>query len=141
MNVISTSGSVHKIASTLWDHTTVPVKLDTSSMSTTEPATVRQPMCNHPSQTIFQIKHLPIIIMICIVTILCEQLIMKCLDQYENSILDIDECGRNNGGCHGTCLNIDGSFRCGCEVGYELELDGISCRGNTTSGNCTELIK
>ena len=48
---------------------------------------------------------------------------------------DIDECRRNNGGCSGQCFNNLGSYSCGCEEGYELELDGSTCTGMLTGSN------
>ena len=43
--------------------------------------------------------------------------------------LDIDECSSNNGGCAQVCTNTPGSYTCGCNPGYELDGDGLSCNG------------
>ena len=42
---------------------------------------------------------------------------------------DINECLENNGGCQQVCNNIPGSLQCSCKPGYELDTDGINCRG------------
>ena len=41
----------------------------------------------------------------------------------------IDECAFNNGGCGHLCIDTQASFACACPVGFELERNGISCRG------------
>ena len=50
---------------------------------------------------------------------------------------DIDECSDGTHVCtpH-TCINTDGSYTCGCNTGYLLETDEITCRGMCT---CTEV--
>ncbi|XP_039615423.1 fibrillin-2 isoform X1 [Polypterus senegalus] len=41
---------------------------------------------------------------------------------------DVNECVENPGIClNGHCINMDGSFRCECPVGYGLDVSGISC--------------
>jgi len=42
--------------------------------------------------------------------------------------ININECSRNNGGCSHTCMDTDGSYRCGCPEGLTLGLDGHQCR-------------
>ena len=43
---------------------------------------------------------------------------------YPNAIskkcVDFDECVIDNGGCHHSCINLEGSFKCGCRPGFEL---------------------
>ena len=34
---------------------------------------------------------------------------------------DINECLVNNGGCIDVCNNLDGSYQCTCDIGYEFE--------------------
>ena len=42
--------------------------------------------------------------------------------------LDINECDDDsNGGCDTACINTVGSFYCGCDEGYSLDLDGRGC--------------
>lgn len=41
---------------------------------------------------------------------------------------DIDECV-NNPCVNGQCINTDGSFRCECPMGYNLDISGIRCEG------------
>lgn len=40
---------------------------------------------------------------------------------------DVNECGRQNGGCAQVCYNQPGSFRCACYSGYLLAPDGRAC--------------
>ena len=42
---------------------------------------------------------------------------------------DIDECARVND-CQQLCTDTDGSFSCGCEIGYALDPNGYTCAGN-----------
>jgi len=44
-------------------------------------------------------------------------------------IEDIDECANLNGGCSGTCVNTEGSYYCGCTVGWQLAQNGRLCIG------------
>ena len=41
----------------------------------------------------------------------------------------MNECQTNNGGCNQTCTNSYGSFKCFCDVGYSLAIDGLDCDG------------
>ena len=43
--------------------------------------------------------------------------------------LDTDECAVNMGGCMQTCTNQVGSYQCGCNDGYDLDVDQHSCVG------------
>ena len=45
------------------------------------------------------------------------------------TILDIDECMSDNGGCNQTCTNIYGSFECSCGTGYHLAANNLDCDG------------
>ena len=42
---------------------------------------------------------------------------------------DINECEENTDGCSQNCRNTPGSFRCGCNPGFELIIDDRTCRG------------
>ncbi|XP_031467853.1 bone morphogenetic protein 1-like [Phasianus colchicus] len=45
---------------------------------------------------------------------------------------EVDECSRpNNGGCEQRCINTLGSYKCGCEPGYELAADKRRCEGES----------
>lgn len=46
-----------------------------------------------------------------------------------NYHVDVDECDENTDGCFQTCTNTVGSFRCGCNLGYELNSDERTCHG------------
>ena len=43
-------------------------------------------------------------------------------------VLDIDECNGDHVCDHG-CTNVNGSFACSCDSGYELQSDGRTCEG------------
>lgn len=47
---------------------------------------------------------------------------------------DVNECLTPGRCAHGRCSNLEGSFRCSCEQGYEVTSDGKSCQG-------TEMLK
>ena len=40
---------------------------------------------------------------------------------------DVNECAQQNGGCAHTCINLEGTFACACDVGYVLNPDGLTC--------------
>ena len=42
---------------------------------------------------------------------------------------DIDECSDKTDGCSQMCTNTNGSFICGCNTGFQLNNDGITCNG------------
>lgn len=45
-------------------------------------------------------------------------------------VIDVNECIENPGICtNGLCINTDGSFRCECPMGYNLDYTGITCVG------------
>ena len=43
--------------------------------------------------------------------------------------LEIDECSDGTHDCSHTCTNTEGSFTCGCNSGYLLDVNGKSCIG------------
>ena len=45
------------------------------------------------------------------------------------SIVDIDECNTNNGGCKDCCVNTNGSYYCTCDTGYSLDSNKHDCSG------------
>ena len=45
------------------------------------------------------------------------------------SLLDINECLTNNGGCAHNCTNYNGTYGCSCASGYTLNANGKSCTG------------
>lgn len=48
----------------------------------------------------------------------------------------MNECLENPGVCqNGICINTDGSFRCECPFGYNLDYTGVKCVGEMTSEN------
>ncbi|KAG8127116.1 hypothetical protein E2320_022244 [Naja naja] len=62
---------------------------------------------------------------------------------------DVNECAENLGICiNGACINTDGSFRCECPFGYNLDYTGVNCVdtdecsiGNPCgNGTCTNVI-
>ncbi|ELU00391.1 hypothetical protein CAPTEDRAFT_221124 [Capitella teleta] len=55
-------------------------------------------------------------------------------------VKEYDECASEIHGCHHTCVNTLGGFRCECNIGYELHSDGKKCEDacggyiNTSNG-------
>lgn len=44
--------------------------------------------------------------------------------------VDVNECELNLDSCaNGRCVNLEGSYRCECERGFKLSLDGKQCLG------------
>uniref|UniRef100_A0A0N5A821 Metalloendopeptidase n=1 Tax=Syphacia muris TaxID=451379 RepID=A0A0N5A821_9BILA len=41
---------------------------------------------------------------------------------------DLDECQNNKGGCEQICINTIGSYRCECDIGFVLAVDGKHCK-------------
>lgn len=49
---------------------------------------------------------------------------------------DVNECSENLGVCiNGACINTDGSFRCECPFGYNLDYTGVNCVGEALWGS------
>ena len=47
---------------------------------------------------------------------------------------DINECSDDDSnGCNQTCTNIDGSYACYCNTGYELGIDDETCIGKSAN--------
>ena len=45
---------------------------------------------------------------------------------------DINECTENGRLCvNGECINLDGSYRCECNPGFQLSPDGAFCLGKS----------
>ena len=53
----------------------------------------------------------------------------KIIHTYITNHLDIDECSDGTHYCSQTCTNTVGSFTCGCNYGYLLDVDGTTCNG------------
>ena len=48
------------------------------------------------------------------------------------TISDIDECELGTDACNGgmaTCTNTEGGYTCSCPPGFDLLMDGITCKG------------
>ena len=41
--------------------------------------------------------------------------------------IDVNECATNNGGCNHLCINAPGTATCGCNAGFFLAVDGVTC--------------
>ena len=55
-------------------------------------------------------------------------------DRYEAEIIslfviDLNECGEDNGGCNQLCTNQGGYHQCHCLFGFTLNSDGRICDG------------
>ena len=42
-------------------------------------------------------------------------------------VVDIDECQDGTDPCGTTCNNTLGGFACGCDIGYSIASDLVSC--------------
>ena len=54
--------------------------------------------------------------------------------------LDVNECEIGNGGCEGSCENIDGSYYCTCPDGFGLGPNGHECDGKRWFGSLSWLV-
>ena len=56
-------------------------------------------------------------------------------------ILEINECKVRNPDlrhdCRDICINTEGSFRCDCRKGFELQPDGKTCSGSNRNRHLT----
>lgn len=62
------------------------------------------------------------------------KIIRNLYTQYNSSkfiYLDIDECQTTSVCNNGICDNIEGSYRCRCDEGFEYDEDGKKCVGKT----------
>ena len=46
-------------------------------------------------------------------------------------ILDIAECINGLHNCTQRCIELEGGYICACDEGYELDKDGVSCKGTS----------
>lgn len=54
------------------------------------------------------------------------------MDIHVSFVIDIDECSLP-GYCSQLCKNSEGSFKCGCQPGYYLDIDDqATCRAIST---------
>ena len=54
--------------------------------------------------------------------------------------VDSDECDMATSSCSQTCTNAHGSYVCGCEPGYSLDEDGVTCHiGIMTSARSSNI--
>ena len=44
---------------------------------------------------------------------------------------DVNECNGDHEQCDHLCTNVDGSYICSCDPGYELQSDNRTCEGFT----------
>jgi hypothetical protein len=45
---------------------------------------------------------------------------------------NINECATNSSNCSQLCYDRDGSYYCGCEMGFVMESDNHTCSGKCT---------
>ena len=46
-------------------------------------------------------------------------------------LADVNECFIANGGCSQACVDTDGSYHCGCQLGYTMSADEHTCFPST----------
>ena len=57
------------------------------------------------------------------------------------AFVDVNECQTSNqGGCAQVCTNTLGTYTCGCNEGYMLNIDGRFCDGRNFSNLDTDLV-
>lgn len=49
--------------------------------------------------------------------------------------IDVNECTDGTHECSYQCVNTVGSYKCTCKKGYELNSDGHTCSGKTTTND------
>ena len=59
----------------------------------------------------------------------CNSPLKVLVSKLVSNLPDVDECTEDIDGCAHTCTNVEGSFTCGCNVGYQLNRDGRTCQG------------
>lgn len=65
-----------------------------------------------------------------------------CKKRTEYPNVDMNECLENPGICqNGICINTDGSFRCECPFGYNLDFTGVNCVGKIFMYNAVLVAK
>jgi len=64
----------------------------------------------------------------------CLAYVNRCLLLW--CFLDVNECLDNEGSCQHVCVNSEGSFHCGCNMGYTLNKDGQTCN----KCECTKIL-
>ena len=58
------------------------------------------------------------------------------IHEYIFTFVDANECSDRTHVCSQTCTNTIASYICGCNTGFLLETDGITCSGMYT---CTDV--
>ena len=54
---------------------------------------------------------------------------MYVIQELINIVLDVNECGRDNGGCEQVCNDNKGQHECSCRYGFILDADMKTCNG------------
>ena len=58
-----------------------------------------------------------------------------------HSLSDIMDCiNGTNEICEQTCIELEGGFSCGCNDGYRLNSDNVSCEGKALSCQLNKYI-
>lgn len=51
----------------------------------------------------------------------------KKVNEADKVCIDVDECKEVHGLCAQRCINFWGSYRCGCDTGYQLNVNNRTC--------------
>ena len=65
-------------------------------------------------------------------TVITTHVLVRSSMQYlwfAHSLIDINECANQNGGCEQNCQNAIGSYSCSCLTGYIIDSNGYNCTG------------
>ena len=65
----------------------------------------------------------------CTLCIIISIYIVMNIHPFISILSDIDECSNGTHKCSQICINTIGSFLCGCNIGYLLDIDGTTCHG------------
>ncbi|KAL3983031.1 EGF-like domain family protein [Acanthocheilonema viteae] len=70
---------------------------------------------------------------------------LDILGCHKTNCFDVNECEQNNGNCEQICINSQGSYRCACEIGFDLLTEdgqgGVHIKDGETGLNALDVIR